>query len=114
MSCRVNVEKYWPAGEMSYFETVQRARYKKAYKTIREALLIIIRGRLIPQLAGSQREEAGILIFSLSPEKVEERKGILKIRISTFSPVREITVGGELQKFPKEGSLCWAEVSIQA
>ena len=107
MSCSVKLEKHWPSGEMSYFQTVRRARYKKAYKTIKEALLILIMCMLIPQFAVSAEDEAEILIFSLSPEKVEEQKGILKIQISTFSPVKEITVRGEPQKFPKDASLVW-------
>ena len=107
MSCVVKDYKYWPAGEMSYFETVQRARYKKAYKTIKEALLIIIMYMLIPQFAVSAEDEAEILIFSLSPEKVEDQKGVLKIQISTYSPIQEVTVRGKPQKFPKDASLVW-------
>ena len=47
---------------------------------------------LSPQSAWSAEDEAEILIFSLSPEKVEEQQGILKIQISTFSPIQQVTV----------------------
>ena len=107
MSCVVKDYKYWPAGEMSYFQAVQRARDKNAYTTIRAALLMLILCMLTPQFAVSAEDEAEILIFSLSPEKVEEQKGVLKIQISTYSPIQEITVRGKPQKFPKDASLVW-------
>ena len=55
---------------------------------------------LTPMSAWSAEDEAEILIFSLSPEKVEEQQGVLQIQISTFSPIEKIIVDGKPQKFP--------------
>jgi len=60
--------------------------------------------------ATAAKHEAEILIFSLSPEKVEEQKGVLQIQISTFSPIQEVTVKGKPQKFPKAASLVWLKI----
>ncbi|MCH2266774.1 MAG: hypothetical protein MK515_09970 [SAR324 cluster bacterium] len=65
---------------------------------------------LIPMSATAAKHEAEILIFSLSPEKVEEQKGVLQIQISTFSPIQEVTVKGKPQKFPKAASLVWLKI----
>ena len=65
---------------------------------------------LSPQSAWSAEDEAEILIFSLTPEKVEEQQGVLQIQISTFSPIQEVTVRGEPQKFPKDATLVWLSV----
>lgn len=62
------------------------------------------------QSAAAAKNEAEILIFSLSPEKVEEQKGILKIQISTFSPIEKIIVNGKPQKFPTAASLAWLKI----
>ena len=64
-------------------------------------MLLLSLFMLIPQLALSATAEAEILIFSLSTEKVKEQKGVLKIQISTFSPIQKATVDGKPQKFPK-------------
>lgn len=64
----------------------------------------------LPQSAAAAKNEAEILIFSLSPEKVEEQKGVLKLQISTFSPIEKIIVNGKPQKFPKAASLAWLKI----
>lgn len=61
-------------------------------------------------LVVSAKEEAEILIFSLSPEKAKEQKGILKIQISTFSPIQKVTVRGKPKQFPMGASLVWLKV----
>ena len=74
---------------------------------MRAVLFVLFFCILSPNFALSGDNETEILIFSLSPEKVEEQKGVLKIQISTFSPIKEITVRGKPQKFPKDASLVW-------
>ena len=74
---------------------------------MRAVLLVLFFCILSPNFTLSADNDTEILIFSLSPEKVEEQKGVLKIQISTFSPVKEITVRGQPQKFPKDASLVW-------
>ena len=73
-------------------------------------MLMLFLFLLSPQSAWSAEDESEILIFSLSPEKVEEQQGVLKIQISTFSPIQEVTVRGEPQKFPKDATLVWLTV----
>ena len=73
-------------------------------------LLMLFIFLLCPQSAWSAEDESEILIFSLSPEKVEEQQGVLQIQISTFSPIQEVTVRGEPQKFPKDATLVWLTV----
>ena len=73
-------------------------------------LLILFLFLLSPQSAWSAEDESEILIFSLSPEKVEEQQGVLQIQISTFSPIQEVTVKGKPQKFPKAASLVWLKI----
>ena len=65
---------------------------------------------LSPQSAWPAEDEAEILIFSLTPEKVEEQQGVLQIQISTFSPIEKIIVDGKPQKFPKAASLVWLKI----
>ncbi len=65
---------------------------------------------LIPMSATAAKHEAEILIFSLSPEKVEEQQGVLQIQISTFSPIEKIIVDGKPHKFPKAASLVWLKI----
>ncbi|MCS5551694.1 MAG: hypothetical protein NZ878_00185, partial [SAR324 cluster bacterium] len=107
MSFAVKVEVYRPAGERDYFQIAQRVKYTNAYISMRAVLLMLLLCLLIPQFAVSAENEAEILIFSLSPEKVEEQKGVLKIQVSTFSPIQAVTVRGKPQKFPKDASLVW-------
>ena len=64
----------------------------------------------IPHSAAANTSEAEILIFSLSAEKVKEPKGVLKIQISTFSPILQVTVKGKAQNFPKGASLVWLKI----
>ena len=64
----------------------------------------------LPHFAAATTSEAEILIFSLSAEKVKEPKGVLKIQISTFSPILQVTVKGKAQKFPKGASLVWLKI----
>ena len=65
---------------------------------------------LSPQSAWSAEDKSEILIFSLTPEKVEEQQGVLQIQISTFSPIEKIIVDGKPQKFPKAASLVWLKI----
>ena len=60
--------------------------------------------------AWAAEDESEILIFSLTPEKVEEQQGVLQIQISTFSPIEKIIVDGKPQKFPKAASLVWLKI----
>ena len=106
MSFSLKAEVYRPAGEGHYYQIAQRFKYT-ACTSMRAVLLMLLLCLLIPQLAVSAENEAEILIFSLSPEKVEEQKGVLKIQISTYSPIQEVTVRGKPQKFPKDASLVW-------
>ncbi len=73
-------------------------------------MLMLFLFLLSPQSAWSAEDEAEILIFSLSPEKVEEQQGVLQIQISTFSPIEKIIVDGKPQKFPKAASLVWLKI----
>ncbi len=82
---------------------------KTAGSTILLFLLLFL-FLLSPQSAWSAEDEAEILIFSLSPEKVEEQQGILKIQISTFSPIQQVTVRRYPRNFPKGASLVWLKI----
>ena len=82
---------------------------KTARSTIMLFLLLFL-FLLSSQSAWSAEDEAEILIFSLSPEKVEEQQGILKIQISTFSPIQQVTVKGKPRNFPKGASLVWLKI----
>ena len=86
----------------------------KRLKNIKTAgsmiLLMLFFHLLSPQSAWSAEDEAEILIFSLSPEKVEEQQGVLKIQISTFSPIQQVTVKGKPRNFPKGASLVWLKI----
>ena len=82
---------------------------KTAGSTILLFLLLFL-FLLSPQSAWSAEDESEILIFSVSPEKVEEQQGVLNIQISTFSPIQEVTVRGEPKKFPKDATLVWLSV----
>ena len=73
-------------------------------------LLMLFLFLLSPQSAWSAEDEAEILIFSLSPEKVEEQQGVLQIQISNFSPIEKIIVDGKPQKFPKAARLVWRKI----
>jgi len=73
-------------------------------------MLMLFLFLLSPQSAWSAEDEAEILIFSLTPEKVEEQQGVLQIQISTFSPIEKIIVDGKPQKFPKAASLVWLKI----
>ena len=107
MPCTLKLEKYLTARERFHFKTAQLAIYKNICTTMRAVLLVLFFCILSPNFALSGDNETEILIFSLSPEKVEEQKGVLKIQISTFSPIKKITVRGKPQKFPKDASLVW-------
>ena len=65
---------------------------------------------LSPHSAWSAEDKSEILIFSLTPEKVEEQQGVLQIQISTFSPIEKIIVDGKPQNFPKAASLVWLKI----
>ena len=82
---------------------------KTAGSTILLFLLLFL-FLLSPQLAWSAEDEAEILIFSLSPAKVKEQQGVLKIQISTFSPIQQVTVRGKPRNFPKGASLVWLKI----
>lgn len=73
-------------------------------------MLMLFLFLLSPQSAWPAEDEAEILIFSLTPEKVEEQQGVLQIQISTFSPIEKIIVDGKPQKFPKAASLVWLKI----
>jgi hypothetical protein len=73
-------------------------------------MLMLFLFLLSPQSAWSAEDEAEILIFSLSPEKVAEQQGVLQIQISTFSPIEKIIVDGKPHKFPKAASLVWLKI----
>jgi len=85
-------------------------RLKNTKSAGRMILLILFLFLLSPQSAWSVENEAEILIFSLTPEKVEEQQGVLQIQISTFSPIEKIIVDGKPQKFPKAASLVWLKI----
>ena len=82
---------------------------KTAGSTILLFLLLFL-FLLSPQSAWSAEDKSEILIFSLTPEKVEEQQGVLQIQISTFSPIEKIIVDGKPQKFPKAASLVWLKI----
>ena len=108
MSFPLKAVVYRPAGERFYFQIAKRVKCTNAYKSMRTVLLfMLLLCMLTSQFAVSAENEAEILIFSLSPEKVEEQEGVLKIQISTYSPIQEVTVRGKPQKFPKDASLVW-------
>ena len=65
---------------------------KSAFSTIMFVLFIML---CFPGSAAASTHEAEILIFSLSADKVKEQKGVLKIQISTFSPIQQVTVKGK-------------------
>ena len=88
----------------------KRLKNSKTAGSMITLMLLLSLFMLIPQLAVSATAEAEILIFSLSPEKVKEQKGVLKIQISTFSPIQKVTVDGKPQKFPKAASLVWLKI----
>lgn len=79
-------------------------------RIIIEIVLLIFFITLIPKFSAFAKDEAEILIFSLSPERVKEKKGVLKIQISTFSPIQKITVRGKSEKFPNGSSLVWLKI----
>jgi len=107
ISFPLKAEVYSPAGERAFFQITQRVKYTNTCTSMRAVLLLMLLCVLTPQFVLSAEGEAEILIFSLSPEKVEEPKGVLKIQISTYSPIQEVTVRGKPQKFPKDASLVW-------
>ena len=82
---------------------------KTAGSTILLFLLLFL-FLLSPQSAWSAEDESEILIFSLTPEKVEEQQGVLQIQISTFSPIQQVTVKGKPRNFPKGASLVWLKI----
>ncbi len=96
-----------PLREGVFSQIARRVKNTKKGGGVLVLLLMLFLCLLIPHFAVSAEDEAEILIFSLSPEKVEEQKGVLKIQISTFSPIQEVTVRGKPQKFPKDASLVW-------
>ena len=76
--------------------------------------LIILYLLLHPKIYSQENiNEAEILIFSLSEERVIEQKGVLKIQISTFSPIQLISVGGKSQQFPSGASLVWLKIPYE-
>ena len=77
---------------------------------MKKLLLFVFILGMSPQLAFSSGNEAEILIFSLSPERVKEPKGVLKIQISTFSPIQKVSVSGKPKKFPNGASLVWLKI----
>ena len=107
MSFPLQAEVYCPAGQRAYFQIAKRVKYTNLCTSMKAVLLLLLLYVLTPHFAVSAEDEAEILIFSLSPEKVEEQKGVLKIQISTYSPIQEVTVRGKPQKFPKDASLVW-------
>ncbi len=79
-------------------------------KKVEKILLFVFLFLIFPQLALSSKDESEILIFSLSPERVKDPRGVLKIQISTFSPIQKITVSGKPKKFPSGASLVWLKI----
>ena len=77
---------------------------------MKNLLLFIFILLISPLIAFSSKDEAEILIFSLSPERVKEPKGVLKIQISSFSPIQKVSVRGEPKKFPNGASLVWLKI----
>jgi len=77
---------------------------------MKKLLLLIFILILSPQSSLFAKDEAEILIFSLSPERVKEQKGVLKLQISTFSPIQKITVRGKPKKFASGASLVWLKI----
>jgi len=88
----------------------KRLKNTKLVRTIIKPILLLFLFNLFPPLSSFAKDEAEILIFSLSPEKVKEKKGVLKIQISTFSPIQKISVRGKSKKFPKGSSLVWLKI----
>jgi hypothetical protein len=80
---------------------------KSAFSMITLMFFILL---CLPQSAKAATDEAEILIFSLSTDKVKEQKGVLKIQISTFSPIQQVTVKGKPRNFPKGASLVWLKI----
>ena len=72
ISCSVKEEEYLTARERFYFKTAQLAIYKNICTTTRAVLLVLFFCILSPKFALSVDNETEILIFSLSPEKVEK------------------------------------------
>jgi len=64
-------------------------------------VLLLFLFLLSPQSAWPAEDEAEILIFSLTPEKVEEQQGVLQIQISTFSQMEKIIVDENLKNSPR-------------
>jgi len=88
----------------------KRLKNKKTAGSTILLFLLLFLFLLSPQSAWSAEDESEILIFSLTPEKVEEQQGVLQIQISTFSPIEKIIVDGKPQKFPKSASLVWLKI----
>ncbi|MDC0152027.1 hypothetical protein OAJ16_00815 [Deltaproteobacteria bacterium] len=88
----------------------KRLKNKKFSGSTTLLFLLLSLFLLSPQSAWSAEDKAEILIFSLSPEKVKEKEGILKIQISTFSPIQQVTVKGKPRNFPKGASLLWLKI----
>ena len=107
MSFPLKGEVSCPTGQRAYFQIAKRVKYTNLCTSMKAVLLLLLLYVLTPHFAVSAEDEAEILIFSLSPEKVEEQKGVLKIQISTYSPIQEVTVRGKPQKFPRDASLVW-------
>ena len=107
MSFPLKAEVCCPVRQRAFFQIAKRVKYTNAFTSMRAVLLLLLLCVLTPQFAVPAEDEAEILIFSLSPAKVEEQKGVLKIQISTYSPIQEVTVRGMPQKFPKDASLVW-------
>ena len=95
------------AGEKANFQIAHRFKYINTSTIMRAVLLLLLLCMITPRFVMSAEDEAEILIFSLSPEKVEKQEGVLKIQISTYSPIQEVTIRGKPQKFPKDASLIW-------
>ena len=87
---------------------LKRLKYSESTMSVITLILFIL--LCLPQSATATTDEAEILIFSLSPNKVKEQKGVLKIQISTFSPIQQVTVQGKLRKFAKDASLVWLKI----
>ena len=88
-----------------------RQRLVTTMKADSKVLLLLFLFLIItPPVVSATSHESEILIFSLSPEKVEEQKGVLKLQISTFSPIQQIIIDGKPQKFPKTSSLVWLKI----
>jgi hypothetical protein len=91
-----------------FSEMLKRLNKRKSARSMITLMLIIF--LCLPQSATATTDEAEILIFSLSADKVKEQKGVLKIQVSTFSPIQQVTVKGKSRKFPKGSSLVWLKI----